>query len=144
MTLNTTHPDVTECFQNTVLSWTPCGFLLVTAPCYISYLLRSKRSALSHGGINVTKTVSLPSHTAPCYISYLLRSKHSALSHGGINVSKTVSPPSHQLPTPQQIRSPLARRHQCLKDSKSFITSATYSAANAPPSRTAASMLQRQ
>ncbi|KAI0216074.1 Multidrug resistance-associated protein 1 [Lamellibrachia satsuma] len=38
LTWYTTNPDVTQCFQNTVLLWVPCGWLVLVAPFYMYYM----------------------------------------------------------------------------------------------------------
>src|SRR6218665_2010654 len=53
-------PDLTKCFQVTVLVWIPCGYLLTVAPCYIWSLVTSPRSYIRHTWLNVTKTVIYP------------------------------------------------------------------------------------
>ncbi|XP_043270601.1 multidrug resistance-associated protein 1 isoform X1 [Venturia canescens] len=40
---NTDNPDLTDCFQNTVLVWTPCAFLWALVPVEAYYLLHSKQ-----------------------------------------------------------------------------------------------------
>jgi ABC-type multidrug transport system fused ATPase/permease subunit len=40
---NNSWPQFTDCFQNTVLQWVPCGWLWITAPFYIYSLLGSKK-----------------------------------------------------------------------------------------------------
>src|SRR6218665_72799 len=50
-------PDLTKCFQITVLVWIPCGYLLTVAPFYIWSLVTSPRSYIRHTWLNVTKTV---------------------------------------------------------------------------------------
>jgi len=53
-------PDLTKCFQVTVLVWIPCGYLLTVAPFYIWSLVTSLRSYIRHTWLNVTKTVIDP------------------------------------------------------------------------------------
>ncbi|XP_050416421.2 multidrug resistance-associated protein 1-like [Patella vulgata] len=40
--LNNSWPQFTDCFQETVLIWVPCGWLWVTLPFYIGYVLSSQ------------------------------------------------------------------------------------------------------
>eukprot|EP00106_Octopus_bimaculoides_P021554 XP_014788996.1 PREDICTED: multidrug resistance-associated protein 1-like [Octopus bimaculoides] len=40
-------PELTQCFQDTLLIWVPCGFLLFTTPFYLYYLLTQKDRTLS-------------------------------------------------------------------------------------------------
>lgn len=43
VTWNTDEPDLTNCFQRTVLIWTPCSFLWTFAFLEIYYILNSRR-----------------------------------------------------------------------------------------------------
>lgn len=52
---NTTNPDFTDCFQNTVLIWVPCAFLWLLTPLEIHFLLRSTSRHIPWTGLNVTK-----------------------------------------------------------------------------------------
>lgn len=56
---NNTFPEFTDCFQNTILVWIPCGFLWITAPCYLYALLSYKGSPRQHSFLNIAKTVSI-------------------------------------------------------------------------------------
>ncbi|XP_010618468.1 canalicular multispecific organic anion transporter 2 isoform X1 [Fukomys damarensis] len=38
LTVYTENPDLTPCFQNTLLAWVPCIYLWVALPCYLLYL----------------------------------------------------------------------------------------------------------
>ncbi|XP_006889523.1 PREDICTED: canalicular multispecific organic anion transporter 2 [Elephantulus edwardii] len=38
LSLHTDNPDLTPCFQNSLLAWAPCIYLWVTLPCYLFYL----------------------------------------------------------------------------------------------------------
>ncbi|XP_061183962.1 multidrug resistance-associated protein 1-like isoform X1 [Saccostrea echinata] len=40
--LNNSYPHFTDCFQNTLLIWVPCGFLWITLPFYLPALLSSR------------------------------------------------------------------------------------------------------
>ena len=40
ITLDTDNPDLTDCFQKTVLTWIPCGTLFVTLFYWVPYLYR--------------------------------------------------------------------------------------------------------
>ncbi|XP_063421679.1 multidrug resistance-associated protein 1-like [Mytilus trossulus] len=53
---NNTFPEFTDCFQNTILVWIPCGFLWITAPCYLYALLSYKGSPRQHSFLNIAKT----------------------------------------------------------------------------------------
>ncbi|XP_078611217.1 multidrug resistance-associated protein 1-like [Branchiostoma floridae x Branchiostoma japonicum] len=50
-------PDLTPCFQQTVLVWVPCFFLLAVAPLYVLYLRRDNRGYIQMSCINKAKTV---------------------------------------------------------------------------------------
>ena len=52
-------PDVTECVHNTILTWVPCGFLIVFAPVYALILMSLNSPALPWNGLNISKSVSL-------------------------------------------------------------------------------------
>ncbi|XP_060108083.1 ATP-binding cassette sub-family C member 3 [Heteronotia binoei] len=43
ITLYTDNPDLTLCFQNTVLAWIPCFYLWIILPFYLLYLKSNKR-----------------------------------------------------------------------------------------------------
>ncbi|CAC5389793.1 ABCC1 [Mytilus coruscus] len=53
---NNTFPEFTDCFQNTILVWVPCGFLWITAPYYLYYLVSYKGSPRQHSFLNIAKT----------------------------------------------------------------------------------------
>ncbi|KAM4844750.1 ATP-binding cassette sub-family C member 3 [Thomomys bottae] len=38
LSVYTDNPDLTPCFQNSLLAWTPCVYLWVALPCYLYYL----------------------------------------------------------------------------------------------------------
>ncbi|XP_035889629.1 canalicular multispecific organic anion transporter 2 isoform X2 [Phyllostomus discolor] len=50
LSVYTDNPDLTPCFQNSVLAWTPCIYLWATLPCYLLYLRSRHRGyiVLSH------------------------------------------------------------------------------------------------
>ncbi|NWR48200.1 MRP3 protein, partial [Regulus satrapa] len=43
LTIHTDNPDLTPCFQNTILAWIPSIYLWSALPCYLLYLKRNKR-----------------------------------------------------------------------------------------------------
>uniref|UniRef100_A0ACB8EKP6 Canalicular multispecific organic anion transporter 2 n=1 Tax=Sphaerodactylus townsendi TaxID=933632 RepID=A0ACB8EKP6_9SAUR len=43
ITMYTDNPDLTPCFQNTMLAWIPCFYLWTILPVYFLYLKRNKR-----------------------------------------------------------------------------------------------------
>uniref|UniRef100_A0A8C2GPP5 Multidrug resistance-associated protein 1 n=1 Tax=Cyprinus carpio TaxID=7962 RepID=A0A8C2GPP5_CYPCA len=56
-TWQTHNPDLTPCFQNTVLVWIPCLYLWLSAPFYILYLKRNDRGYICMTHLNRAKTV---------------------------------------------------------------------------------------
>ncbi|KAM9392165.1 multidrug resistance-associated protein 1 isoform 2-T2 [Pholidichthys leucotaenia] len=55
-TWNTTNPDLTQCFQNTVLVWLPCFYLWICAPVYLIYLHSHDRGYICMSHLNKAKT----------------------------------------------------------------------------------------
>uniref|UniRef100_A0A8B9LXC6 ABC-type glutathione-S-conjugate transporter n=1 Tax=Astyanax mexicanus TaxID=7994 RepID=A0A8B9LXC6_ASTMX len=58
LTWFTPNPDLTECFQHTVLVWFPCFYLWLCAPFYFLYLGFHDYGRISVSSLCVTKTVS--------------------------------------------------------------------------------------
>ncbi|KAK2916503.1 hypothetical protein Q8A67_000877 [Cirrhinus molitorella] len=56
-TWQTHNPDLTPCFQNTVLVWIPCLYLWLFTPFYILYLKRNDRGYICMTHLNRAKTV---------------------------------------------------------------------------------------
>ncbi|KAJ8384011.1 hypothetical protein AAFF_G00212550 [Aldrovandia affinis] len=56
-TWHTFSPDLTQCFQNTVLVWVPCAYLWVCAPLYCLYLRHHDRGYICMTHLNKAKTV---------------------------------------------------------------------------------------
>uniref|UniRef100_A0A3B5M8W9 ABC transmembrane type-1 domain-containing protein n=1 Tax=Xiphophorus couchianus TaxID=32473 RepID=A0A3B5M8W9_9TELE len=56
-TWNTSNPDLTPCFQNTVLVWVPCFYLWMCAPIYLLYLHSHDRGYICMSHLNKAKTV---------------------------------------------------------------------------------------
>ncbi|KAF7641265.1 hypothetical protein LDENG_00287320 [Lucifuga dentata] len=54
----TASPDLTRCFQNTVLVWLPCFYLWLCAPVYLFYLSSHDRGYICMSHLNKAKTVS--------------------------------------------------------------------------------------
>ncbi|XP_041672661.1 multidrug resistance-associated protein 1 isoform X2 [Cheilinus undulatus] len=52
----TTNPDLTQCFQNTVLAWLPCLYLWISAPVYLMYLRSHDRGYICMSHLNKAKT----------------------------------------------------------------------------------------
>nr|XP_054597909.1 multidrug resistance-associated protein 1 [Nothobranchius furzeri] len=55
-TWNTSSPDLTQCFQNTVLVWFPCLYLWMCAPIYLMYLRSHSRGYICMSHLNKAKT----------------------------------------------------------------------------------------
>ncbi|MED6290494.1 Multidrug resistance-associated protein 1, partial [Characodon lateralis] len=53
---NTSNPDLTQCFQNTVLVWVPCFYLWIGAPIYLLYLHSHGRGYICMSHLNKAKT----------------------------------------------------------------------------------------
>ena len=56
--LNGNYPEFTDCFQQTLLVWVPCGFLWLSAPFYLYHLLNVDGVTRPHSFLSVAKTVS--------------------------------------------------------------------------------------
>uniref|UniRef100_A0A6I8NZ47 ATP binding cassette subfamily C member 3 n=1 Tax=Ornithorhynchus anatinus TaxID=9258 RepID=A0A6I8NZ47_ORNAN len=50
------HPDLTPCFQNTVLAWLPCVYLWTALPCYLLYLKRHQQGYIVLSVLSRIKT----------------------------------------------------------------------------------------
>ncbi|CAL8264121.1 unnamed protein product [Lota lota] len=55
-TWNTPNPDLTQCFQNTVLVWLPCLYLWLCTPGYLIYLHRHDQGYICMSNLNKAKT----------------------------------------------------------------------------------------
>ncbi|XP_022091453.1 multidrug resistance-associated protein 1-like isoform X2 [Acanthaster planci] len=55
--LNSTHPDLSPCFQETVLSWVPLLFLWLVAPFYLWYMWKHDRGRIPVSRLHRAKTV---------------------------------------------------------------------------------------
>ncbi|XP_047426931.1 multidrug resistance-associated protein 1 [Mugil cephalus] len=55
-TWHTDNPDLTQCFQNTVLVWLPCLYLWICAPLYIIYLRSHDHGYICMSHLNKAKT----------------------------------------------------------------------------------------
>lgn len=62
VTWYTAHPDLTQCFQHTVLVWFPCFYLWVCAPFYCLYLGFYDNGRISLSSLCSAKTVSHTGH----------------------------------------------------------------------------------
>jgi ATP-binding cassette subfamily C (CFTR/MRP) protein 1 len=54
---HTENPDLTSCFQKTVLVWTPCIFLWTFSSLEAYYLLNSKRKNIPHTWLFIAKFI---------------------------------------------------------------------------------------
>nr|XP_046270771.1 multidrug resistance-associated protein 1 [Scatophagus argus] len=52
----TANPDLTQCFQNTVLTWLPCFYLWLCAPVYLIYLYSHDHGYICMSHLNKSKT----------------------------------------------------------------------------------------
>ncbi|VEN40411.1 unnamed protein product [Callosobruchus maculatus] len=52
---NTTDPDVTRCFEKTVLVWIPCFFLWTFSALEVYYIISSKKRNVPWNWLNITK-----------------------------------------------------------------------------------------
>ncbi|XP_043571121.1 ATP-binding cassette sub-family C member 3 isoform X3 [Chiloscyllium plagiosum] len=57
VTINTDNPDLTTCFQKTILVWVPCVYLWVIFPLYFLYLRQSNRGYIRVTLLNRIKTI---------------------------------------------------------------------------------------
>ncbi|XP_029946251.1 multidrug resistance-associated protein 1 [Salarias fasciatus] len=55
-TWNTSNPDLTPCFQNTVLVWVPCIYLWICVPVYLIYLRSHNNGYICMSHLNKAKT----------------------------------------------------------------------------------------
>ncbi|XP_048102186.1 multidrug resistance-associated protein 1-like [Alosa alosa] len=83
LTWYTPHPDLTQCFQHTVLVWFPCFYLWLSAPFYFLFLKFQDHGRISLSSLCCTKTV-----LGLCLASfgflevfYLLAQRSSELEH---------------------------------------------------------------
>lgn len=58
LTINTTSPDLTPCFESTVLVWVPCGFMWLFSVPHLVMLKNSRKPPLNHSWLSISKTVS--------------------------------------------------------------------------------------
>ncbi|XP_036912753.1 ATP-binding cassette sub-family C member 3 isoform X4 [Sturnira hondurensis] len=56
LSVYTHNPDLTPCFQNSLLAWTPCVYLWATLPCYLLYLRRHHRGYIVISHLSRLKT----------------------------------------------------------------------------------------
>nr|CAD7572885.1 unnamed protein product [Timema californicum] len=59
VTWNTDDPDLTPCFQRTLLIYLPCAFLWAFSPLEVFYILNNKNSDIPWNWLNCSKMVSL-------------------------------------------------------------------------------------
>ncbi|KAG8225955.1 hypothetical protein J437_LFUL006184, partial [Ladona fulva] len=58
VTWNTNNPDITRCFQKTVLVWFPCAFLWIFSPLEFYYISLSKNRHVPWTWLNVSKLLT--------------------------------------------------------------------------------------
>lgn len=54
---NTDDPEITECFQKTVLVWVPCAFLWLFSGIEIYYFLNSKNKNIPYTWLFISKQI---------------------------------------------------------------------------------------
>uniref|UniRef100_A0A2R9BIW1 ABC-type glutathione-S-conjugate transporter n=1 Tax=Pan paniscus TaxID=9597 RepID=A0A2R9BIW1_PANPA len=57
LSVHTENPDLTPCFQNSLLAWVPCIYLWVALPCYLLYLRHHCRGYIILSHLSKLKTV---------------------------------------------------------------------------------------
>ena len=57
LSLHTDNPDLTPCFQNSLLAWLPCTYLWAALPCYLFYLRRRRQGYIVLSHLSRLKTV---------------------------------------------------------------------------------------
>lgn len=60
LSVYTDSPDLTPCFQNSLLAWIPCIYLWAALPCYLFYLRNHKRGYIILTHLSRLKTVRGP------------------------------------------------------------------------------------
>lgn len=68
----TANPDLTQCFQNTVLVWVPCIYLWLLAPFYCLHLYCHDRGRIQMSGLCAAKMVRLHTETLAKLLLLLL------------------------------------------------------------------------
>ena len=63
LSVHTDNPDLTPCFQNSLLAWTPCIYLWATLPFYLFYLWRRHQGYIVLSQLSRLKTVRGPGLT---------------------------------------------------------------------------------
>lgn len=57
LSLHTDTPDLTPCFQNSLLAWVPCIYLWAALPCYLFYLRHHHQGYIVLSTLSRLKTV---------------------------------------------------------------------------------------
>lgn len=57
LSVYTDNPDLTPCFQNSLLAWVPCIYLWAALPCYLFYLKLHSRGYIVLSHLSRLKTV---------------------------------------------------------------------------------------
>lgn len=55
LTWDTDDPELTKCFEKTVLVWIPCIFLWIFSPLEVCYIINSKRRDIPWSWLNISK-----------------------------------------------------------------------------------------
>lgn len=76
----TANPDLTQCFQNTVLVWVPCIYLWLLAPFYCLHLYCHDRGRIQMSGLCAAKMVRLGGGLFSV-VFFLLTNTDSAVTH---------------------------------------------------------------
>ena len=64
-------PQFTDCFQQTVMTWIPCGYLWLAAPFYTVYLAQICATSIHISGLFLAKMVVF-FHKTFCYRRHVL------------------------------------------------------------------------
>ncbi|XP_064490303.1 multidrug resistance-associated protein 1-like isoform X2 [Ornithodoros turicata] len=78
---NTTDPDLSPCFQDTVLVWIPCGMLWLFSPLETYWLLKSTKRLIPWTALNITKLV-ITMLLFSISLAEFIYAGHEALSNG--------------------------------------------------------------
>ena len=95
----TSWPEFTQCFQDSLLIWLPCGFLWISAPFYLYYLITVKngRSPRPVTKFSISKIVSIKWNYLHIYLgnveySFISITPRSSLPMPSLNFLKSTPP----------------------------------------------------
>ncbi|KAF5894744.1 multidrug resistance-associated protein 1-like [Clarias magur] len=80
LTWNTSTPNLTKCFQHTVLVWVPCFYLWVCSPFYVLYL-----RCFHHGLISISRLCRAKTVLGMCLVLFWILELFCLLSENGSN-----------------------------------------------------------